>query len=186
VKVRFYLGDPDRGGTPIVGTQGENELVVPGIIEARGSKEVQMRWVASELGRLYAVIDEANAISEIHDELSNPEGNNNKGWIEISSAGTPIPEERDNHIPTHITLQQNYPNPFNPNTVIEFGLPSMSEVRLEVFDIMGKKVATLYHGKLRAGKYSVGFNAANFASGVYIYRMIAGNQILTHKMMLIK
>ncbi len=88
--------------------------------------------------------------------------------------------------PTEYALMQNYPNPFNPTTVIRYQLPTASWVRLEVFDVLGKQVASLVNSAQAAGDYSVTFNASNLASGVYFYRLQAGSFVQTKKMLLIK
>ena len=92
-----------------------------------------------------------------------------------------------NGVPTEFNLDQNYPNPFNPSTNINFALPQASKVTLTVYDMLGRKVATLVNGEqLTAAKHSVRFNASALASGMYIYRIEAGSFVSTRKMMLIK
>ncbi|MFN3345045.1 MAG: T9SS type A sorting domain-containing protein, partial [Chloroherpetonaceae bacterium] len=88
--------------------------------------------------------------------------------------------------PTTFKLSQNYPNPFNPTTTITYQLASSSDVKLEVFDVLGRKVATLVNARQNAGEHSVNFNATNLASGVYFYRLQAGSFVETKKMMLVK
>jgi hypothetical protein len=80
----------------------------------------------------------------------------------------------------------NYPNPFNPTTVIGYQLSVSSEVKLSVFDIIGREVAVLVSGEMPAGVHQANFDGRNLASGLYMYRLQAGNQILTGKMMLVK
>ncbi len=89
-------------------------------------------------------------------------------------------------LPRTFELGQNYPNPFNPTTLISYQLPVASEVSLKVYDVLGREVATLVNGRQEAGRYSVSFNAASFASGVYFYRLQAGQFVQTRKMMLVK
>ncbi|HDP67746.1 MAG TPA: T9SS type A sorting domain-containing protein, partial [Candidatus Marinimicrobia bacterium] len=89
-------------------------------------------------------------------------------------------------LPTVYALRQNYPNPFNPTTMIEFDLPKQSDVKLVVYDIMGRKVAELASGKLNAGYHKLNFNAAHLASGVYFYKLQAGDFVSIKKMMLLK
>ncbi len=89
-------------------------------------------------------------------------------------------------LPSQVQLHQNYPNPFNPTTRIEFSIPETSHVTLEVFNIQGQRVATLVNGTRDAGVHTVSFDAANLASGVYMYRIQAGNFTRVNKMMLVK
>lgn len=81
---------------------------------------------------------------------------------------------------------QNYPNPFNPSTVIEFALPIRSRVNLELYNLLGERLVAIIDETLSPGYYSVPFNAARFASGVYLYRMQAGDFVETKKMVILK
>ena len=88
--------------------------------------------------------------------------------------------------PEVFALLQNYPNPFNPSTSIQYTIAESSPVTLEVFNMLGQKVAELVNTTQAAGKYSVQFDAAGLSSGVYLYQLRAGNYFETRKMMLIK
>lgn len=91
------------------------------------------------------------------------------------------------NVPSFINLSQNYPNPFNPNTVISFSLTTNSSVELSIYDIMGKKVATLVNEFKNAGMYEVNFNASDLSSGMYMYQLkIDGKVVETRSMTLIK
>jgi hypothetical protein len=89
-------------------------------------------------------------------------------------------------IPTAYALSQNYPNPFNPTTTIEFAVPKAGNVSLIVYDALGRKVTELVQGSYNAGYYKVNFNASNYASGVYFYRITAGDFVSVKKLMLLK
>ena len=89
-------------------------------------------------------------------------------------------------LPDQVTLNQNYPNPFNPTTKISYSIPVASEVRLEVFNLLGQRVTTLTQVRQNPGTYSVEWNASTMSSGVYVYRLSAGDKVLIKKMMLIK
>ncbi len=94
--------------------------------------------------------------------------------------------QTNNEIPEEFSLSQNYPNPFNPATSIKFDIPEKNYVRLVVYDISGKEIEALIDEELSAGKYDVNWNAANYSSGVYFYRIEAGSFTDVKKMLLIK
>lgn len=91
-----------------------------------------------------------------------------------------------NKKPTDFSLSQNYPNPFNPSTEISFVFPRDSYVKLVVYDMLGREVARLADGEMAAGYHGVTWNASGVASGVYIYRICAGNFVKVNRMFLLK
>jgi hypothetical protein len=95
-------------------------------------------------------------------------------------------DDRGGNLPSVFTLDQNYPNPFNPVTVIQFALPRASEVKLEVFNVLGQLVETLVDKPMPAGQYAIDFNAGSKPSGVYFYRLSHDFGSLTRKMILLK
>lgn len=100
---------------------------------------------------------------------------------------TSVSNEEVVDIPDAIELRQNYPNPFNPSTAIQFGVPMAGKVKLEVYDVLGRKVATLINNEFTsAGRHTVTFNARDLASGMYIYRLEVNGKALIQKMTLIK
>lgn len=92
----------------------------------------------------------------------------------------------DSETPSWVNLHQNYPNPFNPTTQIPFELPETSHVHIEVFNMAGRRVATLVSGQVTAGSHSVDFDASSLSSGVYMYRLSTPEHILMRRMTLIK
>ena len=96
-----------------------------------------------------------------------------------------VPQGKDN-LPKDVVLRQNYPNPFNPTTTIEFEVPKSSFVELSVFDVLGKKVATLVSEELAPGLHRRTFDAHNFSSGVFFYRLRAGSFVQTKKVVLLR
>jgi len=92
----------------------------------------------------------------------------------------------ESRLPTEFVLMQNYPNPFNPTTKIEYSIPLQSQVELKVYNVVGQEVATLVNEVQKSGIHSVKFSASNFASGVYFYRLVAGNFVSVKKMVLVK
>ncbi len=89
-------------------------------------------------------------------------------------------------VPMEFNLEQNYPNPFNPTTTISYTLEEENYTSLVVFDIQGRQIATLVNDIRAAGSHSVVWNAANTASGVYFYKLQAGNKTQIRRMLLLK
>jgi len=83
-------------------------------------------------------------------------------------------------------LSQNYPNPFNPSTNISYSIPQTSNVSLKVYDVTGRLVSTLVNSRQASGNYNVSLNASSWASGIYFYRIVAGDYVKTRKFTLIK
>ena len=88
--------------------------------------------------------------------------------------------------PLSYSLSQNYPNPFNPSTSIKFSLPDQSHVKIKIYDVVGKEIATLLNEEKPAGIYTINFDAGNLSSGVYLYRIICNNFTQVKKMLLLK
>ncbi len=111
--------------------------------------------------------------------------------INDASFTTAIDEREDAALPKEFALGQNYPNPFNPETEIRYELPRQSQVVLVVFNLVGQKVKTLVNGKIAAGRYTAQWNGRDeagksLASGVYIYRLEAGDFVQARRMLLVK
>jgi hypothetical protein len=94
--------------------------------------------------------------------------------------------EEKNGLPRSYGLEQNYPNPFNPRTVVSSQLPVASHVKLIVYDVLGREVAVLVNERRPAGSYQDTFDGSGLASGVYLYRMTAGDFVQTKKLVLLK
>ncbi len=112
----------------------------------------------------------------------------NTKWIEgLSGIVTSTKSEiEENNLPDSYRLNQNYPNPFNPSTTISFVLPTAGKVTLEVFNILGQRVATLIDTEMKSGFHSIKFDAGYVASGVYFYRFHSGKYTQTKKLLLMK
>jgi flagellar hook assembly protein FlgD len=89
-------------------------------------------------------------------------------------------------IPKTFGLSQNYPNPFNPVTTIKYQLPTAVKVTIKIYDLLGREVQTLVNGVQEAGYYNIDWKALNFASGIYFYKIEAGNYTSVKKMVLLK
>ncbi len=94
--------------------------------------------------------------------------------------------EWHSEIPTVYSLSQNYPNPFNPVTKINFALPKQGFVTLKIYDVLGREVRTLVNEVKSAGNFSVDFNASEYSSGVYFYKLESNGFSDIKRMMLIK
>jgi hypothetical protein len=131
--------------------------------------------------RIYAEIDPDNQVTdEIHED-------NNTAWAPLVRFGTGTTGVDDAPAaPLRYALYDSYPNPFNPLTTIRFDIGQTEDVRLEVFDLLGRSVATLVNDRLSAGTYRVPFDAARLASGVYLYRIRAGSFVETRKALLVR
>ena len=110
---------------------------------------------------------------------------------ELLPLPTDVSELPSGQLPERFSLSQNYPNPFNPTTSFEFNLPAKSEVKIEVFNIIGQNVATLLDKEMAAGSYKVEWdgkdnNGTDVSTGIYLYRLSTNHYVSTKKMMLIK
>jgi hypothetical protein len=99
---------------------------------------------------------------------------------------TGVSEAAVNQTPQDFSLLQNYPNPFNPSTSIDYQLPVSGLVTLKVFDLLGREAAMLVNDVKKAGSYHLSWDAINLPSGMYVYRITAGNYVSVRKMLLMK
>jgi len=102
-----------------------------------------------------------------------------------------VAEEKESQLPEHLFLEQNYPNPFNPSTKISYELPKRMSVRLEIYNLLGQKIKTLVDVTRSAGTYSEIWNGTDsdgrqVVSGLYLYRLFAGDLSVSKKMLLLK
>jgi hypothetical protein len=108
---------------------------------------------------------------------------------DLGACENPVPlavDEPPPGSPSAFTLSQNYPNPFNPSTTIKYELPKSSDVRLSVFDILGREVSVLVNERRDAGVHEVKFDGSNLASGVYLYRLTSRDFVATKRMLILK
>jgi predicted esterase len=108
-------------------------------------------------------------------------------WVRnFSNNGGGTVVRDDSQIPARMTVLSNYPNPFNPETIIRYQLSASIHVKLTVFDLLGREIATVVNKEQNAGTYEVKFNGSNVTSGIYLYQLIAGSFIQTRKMVYLK
>jgi hypothetical protein len=146
-------------------TQLESEVAQGKTLISLGSNISYLRGVITFSGNRYKLV---------------PRANNDFGTI------TGVRTEYSPKVPETYALGQNYPNPFNPATRIQFSLPSSQFVTLKVYNVLGQEVQTLVNDVQAAGEYSVWFDASRLTSGVYFYRLQAGQFSQTKKMLLLK
>jgi photosystem II stability/assembly factor-like uncharacterized protein len=106
--------------------------------------------------------------------------------LKTTNGGITVVQQVSNEIPKSFSLSQNYPNPFNPNSKIKFQIPKSSDVKLVVYDVLGREVQTLINESISPGTYEVTFDGSNLPSGVYFYRLVAGNFVETKRLVLLK
>jgi hypothetical protein len=94
--------------------------------------------------------------------------------------------DADGNLPTEYSLAQNYPNPFNPSTTIEYSLPEQADITIKIYDVLGNELEVLFSGNKSPGTHSLNWNASNYASGIYFYKMNAGSFNQVKKMLLVK
>jgi hypothetical protein len=99
----------------------------------------------------------------------------------ITSVNTP-----SNEIPAHFSVTQNYPNPFNPTTTIRYSLPIATHVRLKIYNALGQEITQLVSQHMDAGTHTSEWNASGYTSGIYYYRLEAGNFVGIKKMVLLR
>lgn len=107
-------------------------------------------------------------------------------YLNVQENGRILGVKQQNNIPGLFKLYQNYPNPFNPFTKIKYAVPKKVKVLLQIYDILGREVKTLVNEIKEIGYHEVSFNASNFASGVYFYRIEAGDFVESKKMVVLK
>jgi len=123
------------------------------------------------------------AMGTLRNDMGAYGGPNAASWIIV---GIEDDETEELQTPTVFELSQNYPNPFNPSTTIQYSIKERSSVELVLYDILGRQVVVLVNEEQDAGYYKIKFNAGRLASGIYLYRLRAGDFVETKKMVLMK
>jgi energy-converting hydrogenase Eha subunit E len=173
---------------------GGFRVLEPGIVPT-GSRELWCTywWSITQW-------DGDNADGLIVDTATFPNGASNAVLLFATESGDVIPmtmtpvfgvdpsldADGDPELPDSYSLSQNYPNPFNPSTEIAFALPAKADVKLTIYNILGQEVTRLIDREMSAGKHVVNWDASQNSSGVYFYKIEAGDFTETRKMMLVK
>ena len=175
-------------------------LLAPASAAAGVNRAARFIWRSSLNANKYRLqIASGQCVCHCRDRYAGPryDGSacNSAGWRTLTTTGVSMPRitaapvhgrqpscsrperslqsKRSVGVPTVFEMYQNYPNPFNPSTVIRYDVPSTANVKVVIYDILGREVNTLVNGALVAGRYNVTWNASGLATGVYIYRMEA-------------
>jgi ligand-binding sensor domain-containing protein len=199
-----------QGGVLLAGTDGglfktsdRGESWTPvttGLFSLRAMLPIGENWiVAAGWKGLSLSSNGGNSWSPVNDGLWPPDVRSIAGdaagylYAGTANAGvfksvvpTAIGVEGRPRVPAAYSLEQNYPNPFNPTTTIKYGLPNTSRARLTVYDILGREVSVLVNERREAGLHEVTFDGSNLASGVYFYRLQAGDFVSTKRMVALK
>lgn len=130
-------------------------------------------------------VDEGDYTADMIITSNDPSSSENRVGLQLTVATT-TSVDPDDERPSTFELSQNYPNPFNPTTQISYALPEMTNVRLEVFNVQGQRVALLVNEQQTPGTYSATFDASGLSSGVYLYKLQADGFSKTQKMLLVK
>lgn len=175
----------NKNNLPLISKDGKGTLIVKMRIETTAGKfsgnQILLNWTNAKNKYKTKIFTFTN---NLNTEITNPEFhvNENNTSAQLNLKGNIIPEKFE--------LSQNYPNPFNPETKIKFAIPSLSDgavnVKLAVYDITGKEIAEMVNENLEPGSYEYSFSGHSLSSGVYFYRLNAGNYSQTLKMLLIK
>lgn len=137
----------------------------------------------------FSLVEDINGDGFIDIIISNADSKNNYDPDITLFFSTDVPFTKvnnDSNVQNSFKLNQNYPNPFNPSTTIQFSVPKTESVTLDVYDILGRNVTNLVNEGKTSGNYKVEFNGSNLSSGVYFYRLQAGNYSDTKKFLLLK
>ena len=163
-------------------------FISPFVLYAQSNNEVQ--WSVFDIGFNNSTNSSSKILSQIGESFVNISNNGNSKVTGGFLAGliiSPVNSANDKqNIPLTFEVYQNFPNPFNPATKIKYSIASHALVKLKVYDILGKEITTLVNEEKPAGIYEVNFEGSQFASGIYIYRLQAGNFIETKKMILLR
>jgi photosystem II stability/assembly factor-like uncharacterized protein len=154
----------------------------------RLSQEAKNEWVEIGFVPGFGTTTESRAYSFIDDNLKSGKYSYRLKQIDYDGSFeySKTIEVLVSYLPDKYSLYQNYPNPFNPVTLIKYQVPEASMVSIKVYDVIGREIAVLVNEVKNAGNYQVSFNSANLASGVYFYKMVAGDFSSVRKMNLLK
>jgi hypothetical protein len=192
--IRVSNFGPDTATNVNVTDSIDVRFVIREIIASTGDCSYSERLVACGLDslavgdtmRVEVLVETSQAgLAESRVEVSSLELDTNPADNQTSLA-VAVSAEGVDEVPAEFRLEQNYPNPFNPSTVIRYALPLASNVQLELYDVVGRSVSVLINGDQPAGYHTYTLRADRLASGVYFYRLRAGDYVETKRMVVVK
>ena len=179
---RIYTVSTSSGDTTLVGSTGLN-VITPHIAFDPTGKLYGFTGISTQTNSIYA-LDTLTAAATLVGSTGV------QGLLAITmrtdTLATSVPSQEATNLPASFELRQNYPNPFNPTTVIRYRVPVASDVKLVMFDILGREVSTLVNETKEPGSYALEFDASPLASGVYFYRLTAGMFAATKKLVILR
>lgn len=190
------LGDPVVGGPVFDMISHDDQLYVGGFFTHVGNEPMTSpiiwddgEWVSAGggiNGVMHSFISTPRGlfIGGSYQMAGNTPSRSLAKWITDEEAVSTEPSVAE--LPQQVRLNQNYPNPFNPTTTISFDLPSASDVRIDIYDLLGRRVATLLNDHISAGSHEVRFDASSLSSGMYIYRLQSAEFTKSRSMLLVK
>jgi type IX secretion system substrate protein len=179
-----YSGDPVTGQGWIQSVQNDQKFMMSTGPVNMNPGDTQVIVIAQVIARGTSNLNSITRLRELSEVVKN--------YYNTCYTSPPIGiEPLSNELPAKFQLYQNFPNPFNPVTKIKFDIPSnvkreTSNAKIIIYDVLGREVATLVNEKLKPGTYEVEWDGTNYPSGVYYYRLVAGDFSETKKMVLIK
>ena len=171
-------GSPVAGATVTAGFTGPSSGTATGTTGTNGIAVLQSKAVKNPVGEWCFTVTDVAKTGATYDATAN--------IITQACESGPVPKDYVNPIPDEILVAQNYPNPFNPTTDIDLYLYEGMHVRVDVYNVLGQVMTTLIDANLGAGHHTFTWDGSNAASGVYFYRVTAGNTVETKKMILQK
>jgi T5SS/PEP-CTERM-associated repeat protein len=177
-------------GGDLPGT-GHDQLIVTGTAHLAGTLDVTVLTdFEPQIGQSFEILTAENITGTFDEIITNRDLGvdviYNPASVLITVTSPVSVDENIYLLPTEYSLLQNYPNPFNPSTTIRYSIPEQIHVTLIVYDVLGRKAATLVDDMLPAGSYTQMFDASRLVSGMYIYQLRAGNFVETKRLMLLK
>jgi hypothetical protein len=164
---------------------GNSEIYYKRSIDAGVSWETDTRLTSNTATSNFPSVSISGSV--VHVVWSDFRDGNDEIYYKHDPTGNPVGIQIiSSEVPKEFKLKQNYPNPFNPTTQINFQIPIEGLVKLSVYDMSGKEVATLVNESLTPGYYTYNFNGSNLSTGAYFYRLVTSNSVITKRAVLVK